>query len=284
MIPSLLLHSMATPELDAAGCLNVAAEFGLDGIELIVDEGYPSALRPDLIPRVIDHLAAHATAEGLAIGAVSSYARDIGDLDQRRRQDATSLLRQAIDIAHGLSAPAVRVLAGSRELDGIEWDDAASRFVEGLRPLLDDAAAAGVRLELENHMDTLATSARLTAELAARLDHPAISIIYDPPNLALMTAETPSIAIAVQAPWLRRVHAKNFVRDGQDRRAVDLETGVVDWPEVTTALAAQDIHVESMTFEYERRWFDDLPPATVALPPQIAFLRSLLRVKEGADS
>ena len=175
MTPALLLHSMATPELDAVGCLAAAVDLGLDGIELIVDAEYRCALRPDATAAAVTALAAQANAEGMTIGAVSSYARDF---DSQR--DESTLLRQAIDIAQALSSPAVRVLAGSRELDGREWDAAAARFVEGLRPLLDTAAAAGVRLELENHMDSLATSARRTAELAVLLDHPAVSIIYDP--------------------------------------------------------------------------------------------------------
>lgn len=283
MTPRLLLHSMATPELDAAGCLHAAATLGLDGIELIVDAEYPSALRPDATRRAITDLAAQAEGAGVVVGAVSSYARDLGDLDHDRHRDESTLLRQAIDIAHALSAPAVRVFSGSRELEGREWDDAAARFVEGLRPLLDVAAAAGVRLELENHMDTLATSARHTAELAVLLDHPALSIIYDPVNLAFMGAEAPAVAVELQAPWITRVHAKNFVLNGEERHPAELEAGLVRWSEVTTALATQSVEVESMTFEYERRWFD-LPPATVALPPQIAFLRSLIRVEEGASS
>lgn len=278
MTPALLLHSMATPEFDAAGCLSAAVDLGLDGIELIVHAEYRSALQPDATQAAVSALAAQANAEGMAIGAVSSYARDF---DHHR--DESTLLRQAIDIAHALSAPAVRVLAGSRELDGHEWDAAAARFVEGLRPLLDTAAAAGVRLELENHMDSLATTARRTAELAVLLDHPALSIIYDPSNLAFMHAEAPAMAVELQAPWISRVHAKNFELVGDERRAADLEGGLVRWPEVTTALANQAVEVESVTFEYERRWFD-LPPATVALPPQIAFLRSLIRVEEGASS
>lgn len=284
MMPALLLHSMATPELDAAGCVNAAAELGLDGIELIMDGQYPSALRPNATERETTLLASHAASEGVNIGAVSSYARDVGDVDQGRHEEATMLLRQAIDIAHALSAPAVRVFAGGRELEGKEWNEAASRFAHGLQPLLDLAADAGVRLELENHMDTLATSARRTAELAVRINHPATSIIYDPANLALMRAEDPAAAVELQAPWITRVHAKNFVRTDQDRRPAGLEEGVVKWLEVIAALGTHAVHVESITFEYERRWHSDLPPAIEALPSQIRFLRSALRIQEGASS
>lgn len=278
MMPALLLHSMATPEFDATGCLAAAVELGLDGIELIVDAEYRCALRPDATSAAVSALAAQANAEGVTIGAVSSYARDF---DPHR--DQSRLLLQAIDIAQALSAPAVRVLAGSQELNGREWDAAAARFAEGLQPLLDTAAAAGVRLELENHMDSLATTARRTAELAVLIDHPALSIIYDPSNLAFMHAEAPALAVELQAPWISRVHAKNFELVGGERHPAELDGGVVTWAGVADALAARAIDVESMTFEYERRWFD-LAPATIALPPQIAFLRSLLRVEEGAPS
>ena len=40
----LLLHTMATPELDPVGALQLAARLGFDGLELICQDNYPCGI------------------------------------------------------------------------------------------------------------------------------------------------------------------------------------------------------------------------------------------------
>jgi sugar phosphate isomerase/epimerase len=271
----LLLHSMATPDADAAGCLRVAAGLGLDGIELIVDAEYPSAVRPDTTAENLRSLRAAADGLGLSIVALSPYDRQLNAADTADRKRTADALRRAVDIAYELGAQHVRVLPGVAVAD--EDHHAATQAAAAtLRSVAPHAAQAGVWLNLENHMDTLATSAARTRALCDAVDDPQVGILYDQANLAIMGAEQPEDAVARQAGVIRHAHVKNFVPPATDRRPVSLADGVVDWPRTVRALLETG-YPGAFTFEYERRWYPgDLPPAEIGLPADRDLLRSLI--------
>ncbi|TDE16052.1 sugar phosphate isomerase/epimerase family protein [Jiangella asiatica] len=268
----LWLHSMATPDTDAAGCLAVAHELGLDGIELIVADDYPAALPQAASPAEAAAVSSVADGLGLRVGALCSYARDIDHEAATDRQNTADALRRAVDLAAALGAGHVRVLAG-HDRPAEERPDAVRRAAETLRGLAPHAQAAGVSLNVENHMDTLATSAKATRELVDAATAPAVGVLYDQANLAIMAAEPATVAVDLQRELIRHVHVKNFVPAGDGRRPVGLAEGTVDWP---ATLRLLDGYTGALTFEYERRWYpDQLPPAQIGLRADRDLLRSL---------
>lgn len=271
----LLLHSMATPELDAAGCLRTAAGLGLDGIELIVDADYPCALRPTAGAAEVRALASAAADHGVRVAALSPYPKEFNVTSLRARQAAADALGRVVDLAFEVGAGQVRVLAG------VPVDDepaALARAAETLRPVVERAATAEVSLNAENHMDTMATSAGRTVAFAQAAG---LGIIYDPANLAILGADDRESAIEIQRELTRHVHVKNVA---SDRQPVRLAAGVVDWPRTLRALSLAG-YSGALSFEYERRWYRDvLPPATIGLPPDIALVRRFAAEEESCVS
>jgi sugar phosphate isomerase/epimerase len=257
----LLLHSMATPDSDVVGCLQTAQRLDLDGIELIVDDDYPCAVRLGASPDELARLVHAADDLGLRIAALCPYTRDIDAESQIRRRRAVGELRRCVDLAAELGASSVRVLAGN-DRPVSERREAIARAAQALSQAADAAEGTGVSLNVENHMDTLATSAESTRQLVGLSMHPHVGILYDQANLAIMNAESASEAWAPQRRFVRHVHLKNFVPVDGGRRPVGLRAGVVDWRSTLRLLAD---YTGAMTFEYERRWFPDQLP----LPEQV---------------
>ncbi|MFI6231545.1 sugar phosphate isomerase/epimerase family protein [Micromonospora echinospora] len=271
----LLLHSMGTPDTDPVGCLRTAAGLGLDGIELIVDDSYPCAVRPDAGPAALAALRRTAEDMGLRIAALAPYAKDFGAEAAADRARAAAALDRAVELADALGAGGVRVLPG-REVPAGDHAAALDRAAATLRPVAERALRAAVSLNLENHMDTLATTARHTRSLADLVGSAGLGILYDQANLTLMGAEEPVDAVDVQWPLIRHVHVKNFIPTPLDRRPVGLGAGVVDWRTTVRALAAAGYR-GAVTFEYERRWYPDaLPPPPEGLPADRDLLRCLM--------
>lgn len=260
---SLLLHSMATPDVPPHACLETARQLDLDGIELIVDDEYQCAIRPDAHGSQLSRLTKVAGDLGLRIAALCPYTRDIDADAPADRQRAADELRRAVDVAVELGARHVRVLGGN-DRPYAEHTEAAARAAQTLHEVGEHASAASVNLNVENHMNTLAISATATRDLAAAAASPAVGVLYDQANLAIMRAENPATAYQIQRPFIRHVHLKNFMPAEGGRRPVGLDAGKVDWH---ATLRLLHDYTGTMTFEYERRWFrHQLPPVETVLP------------------
>jgi L-ribulose-5-phosphate 3-epimerase len=277
----LLLHSMATPDSDPVGCLRIAAGLGLDGIELIVDRDYPSAVRPDAGAAALAALRRAADDLGLRIAALAPYDKSINTEPAEERAGAAAGLRRTVDLAHALGAEHVRVLPGVA-VTPVRSAAALARAADTLRGLAGHATQAGVSLNLENHMDTMATTAARTRALAEAVGSPAVGILYDQANLTLMGAEPANEAVAAQWPLIRHAHVKNHVPEGADRRPVGLGEGVVDWRSTVRALLRAG-YTGAFAFEYERRWYPGLlPPPEIGLPADRDLLRALIHDEDPA--
>lgn len=271
----ILLHSMATPELDPAGLLALTADLGLDGIELVVQHGYRCALPPDAPLAAAATLRDQAGALGLSVGGLVPYAKGQNHPDPCVRRAAVAELAHAVRLAAAAGAPVVRVFAGEAVAEQ-DWNRARDDLADALRELSGIAADTGVTLAVENHMDTMATTAARTMEIVRAVGHPATGVLFDPANLVLMQAEPPLDALAIQAAAIRHVHVKDMAWVGGQRRAALPGAGVVPWPDLVATLRAQG-YAGAWSLEYEARWFpDELPPARSGAAAAVAYLRNLL--------
>lgn len=271
----ILLHSMATPELDPAGLLALTAELGLDGIELVVQDGYRCALPPDAPLTAARALQDQASALGLSVGGLVPYAKGQNHPDAAVRRAAIAELTHAVRLAGAAGAPIVRVFAGEAVAER-DWDRARDDLADALRELSGIAADVGVTLAIENHMDTMATTAAHTMEIVRAVGHPATGVLFDPANLALMRAEPPQDALTMQAAAIRHVHVKDMAWVGGQRRAALPGAGVMPWPNLVANLRARG-YAGAWSLEYEARWFpDELPPARSGAAAAAAYLRNLL--------
>lgn len=115
------------------------------------------------------------------------------EIDQRFRQDVFGatytfddhqrLTARAMDAAHALGARIIRVFSFWRTAEPRRCFPA---IVETLRPLCDAAAARGLQIGLENEFACNVGTAEEAAAFLELLPHPALGLIWDPANMAVL--------------------------------------------------------------------------------------------------
>lgn len=138
---------------------------------------------------------------------------DDDEIDRARRRD---FLVRAIDLAAALGAPAVSIWSGTAP-EGIRASTAEldRRLVDGLGPLCDRAAAAGVVVAFEPepgmHIATMADFDRLDRAIA----HPAFALTLDVGH-AHLTEPSAADAVRQHAHRLANVHLEGMRRPIHD--------------------------------------------------------------------
>jgi L-ribulose-5-phosphate 3-epimerase len=97
--------------------------------------------------------------------------------------DHERLTRGAMDAAQALGARIIRVFSFWRTVEPRRCFPA---IVEALRPLCDAAAARGLQIGLENEFACNAGTAEEAAAILEMLPHPALGLIWDPANMAVL--------------------------------------------------------------------------------------------------
>jgi sugar phosphate isomerase/epimerase len=184
-------------------------------------------------------------------------------------------MKRYVDLATDLGCPNIRILAG-HEISEAERPEFLPRLTESLRKVADTARTAGVNLVIENHMNTMAITARQTVEVVKALEHPAVGILYDQANLMVCNAEPFQEAFLVQRDYIRHVHVKDHALVRGKKVAAVLGTGVVPWPQILPLLYRLG-YQGLLTLEYEMRWFPTgIPSPEVGFVEGAKYLRGLL--------
>lgn len=268
-------HTMGTPHLDPYQAIDFFARAGLDGIELICDPYFHCAITHQISPPERRELRSRADAAGLVVGCLTPYVKDFAVPDAHLRQTAVASMKRYVELAHDLRCPNIRILAG-HEVSEAERPMFLPRLAESLRSIGDTARQAGVTLVIENHMDTMAITATQTVEVVQAVNHPAVAILYDQPNLMTSNAEPFQTAFALQKQYIKHVHVKDQVLVRGRKLAAVLGTGAVPWPQILPLLHAMG-YQEFLTLEYEMRWFPTgIPSPEVGFVEGAKYLRGLL--------
>ena len=172
----------------------------------------------------------------LIIAGLVPYAKDMNHPEAAAREEAIAELKATVDMAVALDCPALRVFGG-HEFPPTEHGLALGWLAESLRELGEYAATAGIQLNIENHMDTMATSAEMTMAIVREVDLPNVGVLYDQANLAFMNSEVYEMAVALQGPRIQHVHVKDFYWRGTERMAAVLGQGIIPWPQIVGALS-----------------------------------------------
>jgi sugar phosphate isomerase/epimerase len=266
----ILFHTMATPELTPIEAAELSAQLGFDGIELVCQAGYRCGIDPEASLEEACALGSMLGRLGAPVVALSPYEKRIADENEVTRQEAVSRLSHAVALAAALGARKLRILAGEEVPDGA-WPAALDRLMSSLQNIAAVAQKHGVMLLIENHMDTLAVSAKRTLAICEAVSCDNVRILFDPANLASLRAEGFLESFALQRPFIGHVHVKDGEVQAGQRRAVVLGEGLDPWPELFAALRASGYEGD-LSLEYERRWQHHLPPAEDALPRAKQFI------------
>lgn len=285
-------HTMGTPEYDLLDAVRLFAQLGLDGIEVVYQEGYRCGLWEDQLG-LIREFGRAARASGIRVVALTPYFDAFGSLNEGERRAAKDGMRRCLEIAGELGAGFVRVYGGRFLAGEADRDVKEGLLLESLVELGDIAQAHGVRLVVENHFNTLTDTASNTARIISSVGHPAVGILYDQANLGFIGGEPAQEAVSLQLKWIQYVHVKDFVFSGPGRafRAARVDhvaeeertvrsripgEGILDWPGIVRLLR-EGGYDGPLSLEYERRWHpNDLPPAELGMARAAKYLRGIL--------
>lgn len=291
----LLGHTLGTPDMDVPSALRLFSDVGLDGAEVIWQDGYQSGL-PEGDFGAAEQARSLADSLNLTIQCLTPYMTAINSIESADRQRDLERFRLCIQTAERIGVPFLRVYAGAfnpLEEDTAVYDRKRKLLVAALQELGDYAAERGVVLCVENHFGTMAVTAKETVELMEAVSSDSVAILYDQANLTFTHAEEYVEAIAVQRPWIRHVQAKDLVFTDPDKPFVASEVarvsaeqravrsrvvgdGILDWEAIIDSLldAGYD---GALSFEYEARWHpQDLPPAVEGFRTSVERVRAML--------
>jgi sugar phosphate isomerase/epimerase len=206
---------------------------------------------------------------GLVAIAVTTYT-DLVHPDAAVRQASVDELLGHAEVAAVLGAPNLRAFPGDRSDDASD-DELLDRAAETLLRAAERLMGTGISIAVEPHDAFMSSSA--VAGLLKQVDHPQVGAIWDAGNM-WSVGEEPEDGIALLGPWLRYVQVKDGIGRLPDWRLTLVGEGEVPLAR-GLGILARSHPAAPVSIEWERPWHPELPPAEVALPAGIAYLRSV---------
>ena len=285
-------HTMGTPEYTVCEAIELFAKIGADGVEIVVQDGYKSGIPTDCSISILEEIKKHAEDNNIEIVCLTPYNSDFNSLDEDVRQKEIEAIIKVIDYCDYLGAKYIRIYGGNQKAEETEnIEPKRDKLIQSLRYLGDYAAEKEVILLIENHFNTMAVSAKQTADLIRDTNHKDVRILYDQPNLSFTGNEDYEEAVYIQRKYLSYMHVKDFVfkegksfissnvaRPTKEERNVNTRIvgeGIIKWPEILK-LVKEYGYDGWLSLEYERRWHpDDIPDASIGMKKSLEYLRSL---------
>lgn len=288
-------HTMGTPEYTVEQALTLFRDIGLDGAELVVQDGYRCAIPQQAEQHELEKIRNTADRLGLKIIALTPYYSRFNDLESGVREAEIRGIRRVIEYAGVLGAKYIRIYAGNYAQTDTDPDGRKRAcLVDSMRRLGEEAQRAGVTLVMENHFNTMTVSAADSISVAQEINHPAVGILYDQANLTFTGNEPWERALELQFAEIRYTHVKDLVFRGENTEFTSSDVshpkeeernvttkivgeGVIPWPAILQAL--KDRGYEGwLSLEYERRWHpQDIPDARIGMKRSADYLRSCFK-------
>lgn len=286
-------HTMGTPEYTVLEAIKLFHDIGIDGAEIVVQDGYRSGISAACLPEELEAVKRAAAENGIEISALTPYNSYFNDLNDELRRKEIDDICKVIDACQFLGAHYIRIYGGNLQAGDTEaLPERRQRLVEAMRFLGDKAAEKDVTLVIENHFNTMCVSARESVDMIREINHPNVRILYDQANLSFTGKEDYQEAIAVQQDYVAYMHVKDLVfKEGvaftsdevshpdESKRNVYTRIvgeGVVPWPEILRSVKEHG-YDGWLSMEYERRWHpDDIPDASIGMKKGADYLKALL--------
>ena len=212
------------PEMSLTQKFQLAADAGLDGLELTGVDGQAQA----------EDARAAAGAAGIEISSVmatSHWKLPLSSTDEAVRVEAVKGVEQSLQVADWASTDTVLVVPGVVDED-TRYHAALDLAAKSIRELLPAAEELGVSMALENVWNKFLLSPVEMRDFIDQFDSDYVKAYFDVGNILLYGY--PVHWIEVLDERIARVHVKDF--DTNSRQFVALLTGSVDYPRVVNAL------------------------------------------------
>lgn len=257
--------SFSCPDASFAQMLEMAAEYGYDGVEPRAGGRHSHGVELTATSKQRAAFRRQAADAGVAICCLAAGCR-FADPATREEQVAEAL--QYIDLAGEIGAPVLRVFGGQIP-DGVSREEAIDGLVDAFGQLAPRAQERGVTVCLETHDDWC--NPQHVATVLERVEHPAIGINWDVIHPLRKEGWTLEDSYRTVLPWMRHVHIHDvfLAADRLDYQAFG--TGDVDHKRVV-ALLKEGGYAGFLSGEWIN-W----EPADVHLPREIQTIREYER-------
>ncbi|MGE5549582.1 MAG: sugar phosphate isomerase/epimerase family protein [Bacteroidota bacterium] len=253
---------------DFARAVEVAREFGLEGVELrSAWDKNPHELGKEERRRIRD-LAGRA---GLSIPCVAGPIFKCQLYDERDYQEHLTVLERCLDVAHELGAGLVR---GFTFWDDGDFERALPWIAERLAAIGPTLRAAKVKMVLESDPATAANSHQKLSRVLAMTASDEIKALWDPGNNLYVSGATRPFPEGYELlrPYLAHIHVKDIRRQAgaAEPEACCLGQGEVGYARVFPRLVA-DGYDGWLSLETHYRKRGPISDELLALPKGSAF-------------
>lgn len=208
---------------DLRKCIDLAGEFGFDGVELLLYQFEQNDL---LSNSYVQSLKRHATRLGLPLCGLSTHQGFVTP-DREKRQHNIDLTISQLELCGRLGIPAMRVNTGrwgtsgsfdelmankgkEPPLDGYTDNDGFPWVIEAFEKCIPTAEKLGVVMGLENHWG-LGLTAEGVMRIVNTVDSPWLQVTLDTGNFL----ENRDAQLEALAPHAYFVQAKTYFGGGQ---------------------------------------------------------------------
>lgn len=260
--------TLGCPEWSPATIVRKAAEYGYDQIEW--RGGSDGHLTPNMTATRRAELRQRMEDAGVSALAVTAYTSFVSDDPADRRANVDEL-RRYLDLAADLGSDFVRIFLGELQA-GVELADVTDRIVESVGAGLTHARTTGVNLALEPHDDFVRPQA--VTPILDRLPDSRLTVVWDIGN-TYAAGETTAGSFQLLGKRLGYVQVKDCIGQFPHRQLTLVGDGAVPLAEAFDLLANAS-YAGPISYEWERAWYPELPPAEVAFPAARQAIGSLL--------
>jgi sugar phosphate isomerase/epimerase len=206
-------------QYDLAESIEILADVGYDGVELLFDQPhlYPLEATEAEIDSVRETLQANDVAisncNAFMLTAIEDFHHpsfiEEDESYRRRRIDYTI---SAVETAAALNADHISIEPGGPIPEGRSREWATDTFEDGLREVLVRAEDVGVDVLVEPEPDLLIETSDQFLAFAERFDSPRLGCNFDAGHL-FCVGEDPAAAVSKLAPYTRHYHLEDIPAD-----------------------------------------------------------------------
>jgi len=266
--------TLGCPDWSEAEIAEFAAKYGFDGVELRCHTD-GNHISPEATDLEIDDTKETFAAAGASVFSIAGYAR-FTSADAEERTSNVVEAKKDIDVASRLGAQFVRFFGG-RIGERVSMDDAIAYGGECLAELGDYAEGTGVRVAMETHDDFCAAADLVRMLDAAGSDNVcACWDLHHPLNIGNEPLAKTASLLKDRTGYC---HVKDAFTDtvGEGKRNIVL-LGAGDMPLVKILRQLQEDGFDGfLSFEWEKKWHQEIPEPEIAIPHYAWKIRELLR-------
>jgi sugar phosphate isomerase/epimerase len=252
--PRLSCADSAFPRLTHTGSLDVIRDLGISAVDVCVFSGYdhnpPETVLPDPAAAA-DRVGGRLAERGLVVSDVFAIVGDSFEAlapnhpDAAVREESRRVFDGCLEFARRLGSPGLTILPGL-PFD----DDGMARAATELEERARRAAAAGLRLAVEPHLESVVSTPARTLELLERTE--LVGVALDLSHFAFQ-----GIAQEESYPLLPRTHHVHLRQGGPDVVQARVAEGTIDFRALRDRLLDDGYEgYFALEYQWEEGWHD----------------------------